>query len=99
MAGGTTRGARPRLAAVRRVPDEKAYLYEIIQTIGSGPDLEAILRGIVRLVTEATDCHACLIFFVQDGRLVLRCASAPYAHLAGKVSMAIGEGLGGWVAK
>jgi hypothetical protein len=28
-----------RLAAVRRVPDEKAYLYQIIQTIGSGPDL------------------------------------------------------------
>ena len=88
-----------RLAAVRRVPDEKAYLYQIIQTIGSGPDLETILRGIVRLVTEATDCHACLIFFVQDGRLVLRCASAPYAHLAGKASMGMGEGLGGWVAK
>jgi GAF domain-containing protein len=88
-----------RLAAVRRVPDEKAYLYQIIQTIGSGPDLETILRGIVRLVTEATDCHACLIFFVQDGRLVMRCASAPYAHLAGKASMGMGEGLGGWVAK
>jgi GAF domain-containing protein len=103
VAGGRSRGERAggagRLAAVRRVPDEKAYLYEIIQTIGSGPDLETILRGIVRLVTEATDCHACLIFFVQDGRLVLRCASAPYAHLAGKASMAIGEGLGGWVAK
>jgi GAF domain-containing protein len=84
---------------VRRVPDERAYLYEIVQTIGSGPDLETILRGIVHVVTEATDCHACLIFFVQNGRLVLRCASAPYAHLAGKASMAIGEGLGGWVAK
>ncbi len=97
---GDTRGARARqLTAVRRVPDEAAYLYEIVQTIGSGPDLETILRGIVRIVTEATDCHACLIFFVQEGRLVLRCASAPYAHLAGKASMAIGEGLGGWVAR
>jgi GAF domain-containing protein len=100
-AGGRSRGERAtrRLAAIRRVPDETAYLYQIIQTIGSGPDLEAILRGIVRLVTEATDCHACLIFFVQEGRLVLRCASAPYAHLADKVGMAIGEGLVGWVAK
>ena len=99
-ARGDRRAGQPRqLAAVRRVADEKAYLYEIIQTIGSGPDLETILRGIVRIVTEATDCHACLIFFVQDGRLVLRCASAPYAHLAGKASMAIGEGLGGWVAR
>ena len=48
-----------------RLPDERAYLYQIIQTIGSGPDLEVILRGIVRLATEATGCHACLIWFVE----------------------------------
>ena len=76
-------GSSARLAAVRRVSDEKAYLYEIIRTIGSGPDLETILRSFVRVVTEATDCHACLIFFVQDDRLVLRAASAPYACSSG----------------
>ncbi len=85
------------LAAVRRVGDERAYLYRLIETIGSGPDLEAILAGVTRLVTEATACHACLIWFEQDGRLVLRSSSAPYTHLAGKVSMAIDEGLAGWV--
>ncbi len=94
-------GATPRrpLAAVRRVTDERAYLYQIIQTIGSGPDLETILRGIVRLVTEATSCHACFVYFATDDSLTLRAATATYAHLEGKVTIPFGEGLTGWVAK
>jgi GAF domain-containing protein len=91
---GSTRGG-----ANNRVGDERAYLYQVIQTIGSGPDLETILGGVVRLATVATGCHACLIWFLEGGRLVLRSSSAPYEHLAGAVSMDLGEGLAGWVAK
>ena len=82
-----------------RLDDERAYLYQIIQTIGSGPDLETILGGVVRLATQATGCHACLIWFLDGDRLVLRSSSAPYEHLAGVVSMELGEGLAGWVVK
>ena len=85
--------------APARLDDERAYLYQIIQTIGSGPDLETILGGIVRLATQATGCHACLIWFLDGDRLVLRSSSAPYEHLAGVVSMELGEGLAGWVVK
>src|SRR2546421_5563640 len=72
-----------RLSAVpaRRVADEKAYLYEIIQTISAGPDLSTVLHGIVRLVTEATKSHACFVYFVEGERLTLRAASTVYAHL------------------
>jgi GAF domain-containing protein len=83
--------------ATPQIPDEKAYLYEIIRTIGSGPDLDTVLRGIVRLVTEATDCHGCFVYFVEDARLVLRAASTMYAHLEGAISFAVDEGLTGWV--
>jgi GAF domain-containing protein len=76
---------------------DSAYLYQIIETIGSGPDLGTILRGIVRLVTEATRCHACFIYFVQDDRLILRAASSMYAHLEGKITLPVGKGLTGWV--
>src|SRR5712691_11580011 len=99
-AGDRRREVRARsLAAVRRVPDEKAYLYQIVQTIGSGPDLDSILHGIVRVVTEATGCHACFIYFVQGDRLALRAASSVYAHLEGKVTLPVGEGLAGWAVK
>ena len=90
---------RERLATVRRVSDERTYLYELIQTIGAGPDLQAILRGVVRLVTEATACHACFIYFVDDDALILRAASSIYAQLEAKVTIPPGEGLTGWVAK
>lgn len=79
--------------------DERAYLYQLIQTIGAGPDLESILGGVVHLTTEATSCHACLIWFLEGDRLILRSSSSPYEHLAGAVSMGLGEGLAGWVVK
>jgi sugar diacid utilization regulator/putative methionine-R-sulfoxide reductase with GAF domain len=79
--------------------DEKISLYEIIRTISAGPDLETILRGIVRLLTEATQCHACFVYFVEDDRLVLRAASTVYAHLEGRIVLARDEGLTGWVAR
>lgn len=88
-----------RLAAVRGVSDEREYLYELIQTIGAGPDLEAILRGVVQLVTEATTCHACFVYFLADGILELRAASGMYADLEGKVRIPLGEGLTGWVVQ
>ena len=79
--------------------DERAYLYGIIRTIGAGPDLRSVLAGVVRLATEATSCHACLIWFSEGDRLVLRSSSAPYMALAGRISVRLGEGLVGWVAR
>ena len=97
--GAPATGEVPVLAALPRLSDERAYLYSIIRTIGAGPDLRSILSGVVRLATEATHCHACLIWFLEGGRLVLRASSEPYASLAGSLSVAMGEGLVGWVAR
>jgi len=99
-AGATRRSGRRRgLSGVRHVYDDKAYLYQIIETIGSGPDLTTILRGVVRLVTEATQCHACFVYFQDDQDLVLRAASTMYVPLEGTVRLRAGEGLTGWVAR
>ena len=93
------RAPGPKAASPRaRAADEQSYLYRIIQTISAGPDLETILRGTVRLLTEATGCHACFIYFVESDRLVLRAASNVYAHLEGTVSLPGDKGLAGWVA-
>jgi len=93
------RAPRPKVAPTRgRASDEQSYLYRIIQTISAGPDLETILRGTVRLLTEATGCHACFVYFVEGDRLVLRAASNVYAHLEGTVSLPGDKGLAGWVA-
>lgn len=92
-------GDIPTITPLPRLADERAYLYGIIRTIGSGPDLRSMLSGVVRLTTEATQCHACLIWFLEGDRFVLRASSEPYAPLAGDISMDLDEGLVGWVAR
>ena len=58
-----------------------------------------MLDGIVELVTEATDCHACFVYLRDGDRLRIRAASRIYAHVVGKVEFALDEGLTGWVAR
>ncbi|MDQ1499636.1 MAG: hypothetical protein QOI86_2976 [Actinomycetota bacterium] len=102
ITASTTPARRPASrggAAARRRPEDTAYLYKIIQTIGSGPDLETVLRGIVALLTEATGSHACFIYFTEDAQLVLRAASSVYRHLEGNISFPIDKGIAGWVAR
>ena len=88
-----------RLATLRRVSDDRTYLYELIQTIGSGPDLDSILRGVAHLVIQAVACHACFIYLRREDVLELRVAPPAYRHLEGQVTIPVGEGLTGWVAK
>ena len=82
------------LGAARTV--ESRYLYQIINTVSSTLDLDRVLRAIVDLVSEAIDCHACWIYFVDpdDHGLVLRAVSDPYSALAGRLRFEPGEGLG-----
>jgi GAF domain-containing protein len=97
--GSRTRGDIAALPPERFRWRESAHLYQIIETITSGPDLSTILHGIVRLVTEATGCHACFIYFIAQDRFVLRAASSMYSHLEGQVQFGKDEGLAGWVAR
>ena len=97
--GSRTRGDIAALPPERFRWRESAHLYQIIETITSGPDLSTILHGIVKLVTEATGCHACFIYFIAQDRFVLRAASSMYSHLEGQVQFGKDEGLAGWVAR
>jgi GAF domain-containing protein len=100
---GVRGGGSQRRRPPAQPPAGEAYgpefLYQIIEVISSGPDLHTILHGFVPLVTAATECHGCFIYFVEDGKLVMRAASAGYSHLEGKVRLGLEEGLTGWVAR
>ena len=62
-------------AQLERVRLESDTLYAIISAVGSSVDLTRVLDGIVELVTEATDCHACFIYLRDGDRLRIRAAS------------------------
>jgi len=85
--------------ALARVQRENETLYAVIKTVSSSLDLRRVLDGIVEIATDATGCHAAFIYFVEDGRLVLRAASPQYSHLVGTLGWSIEEGLTGWVAR
>ena len=85
--------------ALARVQRENETLYAVIKTVSSSLDLDRVLDGIVEIATDATGCHACFIYFVDDERLVLRAASPRYSHLVGQLTWGLDEGLTGWVAR
>ncbi len=65
--------------ALTRVQRENETLYAVIKTVSSSLDLDRVLGGIVDIATDATGCHACFIYFVEDDRLELRAASPLYS--------------------
>ena len=77
---------------------EERFLYEIISTVGSSLNLEEVLDGVVKLLSDASAVHACFVYLLErDGkRLVLRAASEPYGALAGAIELKRGEGLAWW---
>jgi GAF domain-containing protein len=77
---------------------EERFLQEVVSAVGSTLDLEEVLQGVVRLLSDASAAHACFVYLLDRGgkRLVLRAASAPYAHLAGSIELKRGEGLAWW---
>lgn len=78
---------------------ENILLNEVISSVGSTLKLDEVLSRVVDAITRATSCHAAFIYLYDQERnqLVLASSSKPYIHHIGKISMALGEGIAGWV--
>ncbi len=85
--------------ALSRVRRENETLYAVIKTVSSSLALERVLGGIVDIATDATECNAAFIYFLEDDQLVLRAASPRYSHLVGALRWGRHEGLTGWVVR
>jgi signal transduction histidine kinase len=72
----------------------------VIDTISEGLDLHRMLQGVTSLVTETTETDVCFVHLLDESgrRLQLRGATPPFDGLVGKIELAIGEGVAGWVA-
>jgi GAF domain-containing protein len=85
--------------ALRALRDENHTLYGVIKLVSSSLELGPMLQGIVDLATDATGCHACFIYLLEDERLTIRAASPVFADAVGNVQLSLEEGLTGWVAR
>jgi len=79
--------------------DEAVTLRAVISTVFSTLEIDEVLAGVVDIATEATGCHACLIYLLESDRLVLRAASPVHSQFVGRIEMELGEGVTGWVAQ
>ena len=79
---------------------EVQLLTRVIDTISAGLDLDRMLQGVASLVTETTATDVCFVHLLDErGRtLQLRGATPPFDGLVGKIELAVGEGVAGWVA-
>jgi len=79
---------------------EAQLLSRVIETISAGLDLDRMLMGVAQLVTETTQTDVCFVHLLDDRarKLELRGATPPFDALVGRVELAVGEGVAGWVA-
>lgn len=87
--------------ALREKTREVEVLHKISDSISSTLDLEAVLSHIVDIVTDVTKGDACLLYLLSDSReeLILRASKNPHPKLIGRITIGLGEGITGWVAR
>ena len=87
--------------ALREKSREVEALHRISESISNTLDLEAVLKHIVNMVVEVTKADACLLYLLSDGRdeLILRASKNPHPKLIGRITIGLGEGITGWVAR
>jgi signal transduction protein with GAF and PtsI domain len=61
--------------------------------------LQDVLKGIVSLVVEFSECDACLVYLLDSEDLVLCASNTPHPATIGKLRLRWNEGLTGWVAR
>lgn len=87
--------------ALRQKTREVDVLHRITESISSTLDLETVLRHIVDVVVEVTKADACLLYLLAEGQgeLILRASKNPHPKLIGRITIGLGEGITGWVAR
>jgi GAF domain-containing protein len=89
----------PPDSELRGLREENRTLYGVIRLVSSSLELAPMLQGVVDLATDATGCHACFIYLLEDGRLTIRAASPVFGQAVDNVQFSVQEGLTGWVAR
>ncbi len=95
------RGEMNELRAVlAQSREENALLNEVISTICSTLKLDEVLHHLVDTIARAISCHAAFIYLYnkEKDRLILASTSEQYQDQVGKIELAPGEGITGWVA-
>lgn len=85
---------------VNDLKKELDILYRVTSTVHS-LELDEVLAEIVRIATEVTGGDSCLVYVLdtKSETLILRASKNRHDKLLQKITMKMGEGITGWVAR
>lgn len=86
--------------SVSKLSKELAFLYQVAQTVYS-LELNELLKNIVAIAARVTKSDSCLVYVIDPDKqaLILRASKNRHPDLLEKISLKVGEGITGWVAK
>ena len=82
---------------LERTEQQLRLLQKISRYLVRQTRLQDALDSVVSLVVEFMDCDSCLLYLLDNRQLFLRASNRPSA--VGNVTLAMNEGLTGWVAR
>lgn len=85
---------------IKELKKELSFLYRVAQSVHS-LEIDELLKEIVEIAVLVTKCDSCLVYTLnrKKNELVLRASKNLHTDLLQKITMKMGEGITGWVAK
>ena len=75
------------------------FLHELGSRMATANPVREVLDHVIEFVSAVAKCDSCLIFVLENDELVLRASKNPHPDEVGRLSLSLGEGITGWVAK
>lgn len=75
------------------------FLHEIGSRMAAASPLREVLERIIDFTSAVVKCDSCFVFVLEDDELVLRASKNPHPEEIDRLTLRLGEGITGWVAK
>ncbi len=89
------------MSALEEPSQALGLLRSVAETTAAELDLDVVVRRVADLVTAAVGADVCFVHLVdwERQRLTLAGGTPPFDELRGKIELAVGDGIAGWVAQ
>jgi uroporphyrinogen-III synthase len=89
------------------IPEEAApgsaievdFLHRIGSRLAASDPLHEVLDQVVEFVSEVIKPDSCFIYVLENNELVLRASKNPHPDVVDRLTLRVGQGITGWVAK
>jgi uroporphyrinogen-III synthase len=78
---------------------EVDFLHRIGSRLAASDPLHEVLDQVVEFVSEVIKPDSCFIYVLEGNELVLRASKNPHPEVIDRLTLRVGQGITGWVAK